>query len=231
MQPFYRQGLTIWRLDLEGSPPDVHEQPLLDAAEVHGWRPEAPSLRRGTLSGVAAPTVRRGELGDTPVSSHQLAAPLHARSGAPVSRAIAVLGHALSIPPLPRPTGGAQEVRLAATVNEAPALSAPGVHANLAFMRTRLMQRRAIPARFLTDAQMAYWKQRMSNAKRVTPKLITIVGLFPNVPIVGDQPVQYLAKESAIAFPVPETPVPLTTVVIARNEHTGQLLVGRFANT
>ncbi|HEY9722325.1 MAG TPA: hypothetical protein V6D47_09935 [Oscillatoriaceae cyanobacterium] len=229
MQPFYRAGLTIWRLDLDGPPPESREQALLAAPETHEWRPEAPGLRREAVSRVPAPAVRRGELGQTRVTSQAFAAPCTVRSGKPVSREVAVMGHPLPIPPLPRPTGRDEPVALNTTVHELPALPMPGVHADLAFMRSRFMQRRAIPARFMSDAQIAYWQQRMSNAKRVTPKLIQIVGLFPDVPIVGDQPVQYLAKEGAIAFPVPPEPVPLTTVVIARHERTGQLMIGRFA--
>lgn len=102
------------------------------------------------------------------------------------------------------------------------------VHKGLATVRELPVLKRMVPIRAMSDEQVGYWKQRLGNAKRVSPRQISLVGVFPDVPLQGDQPVQFRAEEGAIAFHLPDRPVPLSTVVVAKHTVTGEVLIGRF---
>ena len=104
----------------------------------------------------------------------------------------------------------------------------PVIRKDLAFVRSLPVLKRGVPARKLTEEQLAYWIKRLSDAKRVSPRHVQLVAVFPDMQLEGDRPVTYRHEEEAIAYPLPEHPVSPSTIVMARHALTGEPLQGRF---
>lgn len=120
-------------------------------------------------------------------------------------------------------------LRFGAVVGEVAPLLKPRLHKNLEAAKRQPVRRRSVPVRFLSSAQTAHWQERLGNSKRVAPKHVAIVALFPNVALGANSPVQFLPEEAALAYQLPPKPEPLSTVVVAKHAVTGELLLGRFA--
>jgi hypothetical protein len=103
-----------------------------------------------------------------------------------------------------------------------------GIKQDLAFMRGRPVLKRGIPAHRLSEDQVAYWSKRLADSKRIGPRLIKLVAVFPDLELEDGRPVAYRQDEDAIAYLLPDRPVPPSTIVMARHAHTGEPLQGRF---
>jgi hypothetical protein len=154
---------------------------------------------------------------------------MSAATAAPPEMQLSVLGHAVRLPPLTVTGDQVDDLALQGRARKLNLTPRVQVHEALEAMRARRVERRGVPGRLLTEAQAAHWRKRIGDSKRVPLKLVDLVAVFPDVPIVGDQPVQY--AHGALSYPLPEEPVPLTTVVIAKHLTSGALFVGRFAKT
>lgn len=204
----------VWPEPL-GMWPGVHRAPLL-AASLHVSR----------LAETRA-EVRRFAWPALGVQSHTRQETLLAATAPPVALGLSVQRHPQPLPPFTTASRVVTGLELAGQAHDVAIAPRIRVRRDLAFMREKLVERRGVSARRLTEAQSAHWKKRMGDAKRVPVKLVDLVAVFPDVPIIGDQPVQY--AQGALSYRLPDEQVPLTTVVIAKHLTTGALLVGRFA--
>lgn len=102
------------------------------------------------------------------------------------------------------------------------------IGSDLGFMRSRPVLKRGIPAHRLTEEQVVYWSKRIADSKRIAQRLIKLVAVFPDLELEDGRPVAYRHDEDAIAYHLPERPVPPSTIVMARHAHTGEPLQGRF---
>jgi hypothetical protein len=208
-----RIGIHTLALELE---PHVWPEPLAVPITVQASPMLAATVHTGALAETKA-TVQQAELGTMPVASR----------GADLR--MGVLSHAVKLPPLAVSGRREADVELKTRARLVSMVPPVRLHDGLEAMRARKVERRGVPARLLTEAQAAYWRKRLGDAKRVPLKLIDLVMIFPDVPIVGEQPVHYV--NGALLYPLPDEPVPLTTVVVAKHLTSGALLVGRFAKT
>ncbi|MFN3429278.1 MAG: hypothetical protein ACK46X_04925 [Candidatus Sericytochromatia bacterium] len=152
---------------------------------------------------------------------------LSCRTAAPVDLTLHVMRRAERIPPLGVSGRAIAALALGGDVHELSLDTPIRVRRDLAAVRERLVERRGVPARLLRPDQVTHWQKRVGDSKRVPARLVELVAVFPNVPIVGDQPVQY--ANGALSYALPGEAVPLTTVVIAKHATSGTLLLGRFA--
>jgi hypothetical protein len=180
--------------------------------------PLAAGLRAPTI-GFAAPAVLTFALPATPVSLRSYRpegvappAALRAMAWEPPKAAVRLPAN----PPFVAPR------------REVPLVAAPRVWTDLAAARHQPVRRRMVAAGRLAPEEAAMWLRRLADAKRMVPKRLALVGVFPDLPIVEGAAVKYDAAAGAIAYPVPEAPVPLSTVVIATRTDTGATVVGRF---
>lgn len=117
---------------------------------------------------------------------------------------------------------------LTTKLRELPPEALPKVHSDLAYARRLPVLRRGVPPRLLTDDQLTYWIKRLADSKRINPRLVQLVAVFPDMQLETDRPVSYRADENALAFTLPEKPVQPSTVVVARHSTTGEPIQGRF---
>lgn len=220
-----RIGIHSLALELE---PHVWAEPLALPVRVEASPLLATTVHVGPLGETRA-TVKKADFGTFSVASQAVAAAMAATGAPPVDMRMGALSHAVKLPPLSVSGHHVDDVRLDTRARAVSVVPPVRVYEGLAAMRDRKVERRGVPARLLTESQAAYWRKRLGDAKRVPLKLIDLVMIFPDVPIVGEQPVQY--ANGALAYPLPEEPVPLTTVVIAKHMTSGALLVGRFARS
>lgn len=186
-----------------------------------------------------APRVRVEPLGQTHAAvtkldwqalsaTSQAALPgLACRTAEPVDLRLQVMRRSERIPPFGVSGRAIATLALGGEVHELPLDTPVRVRRDLAAAKERLVERRGVPARLLRPEQVTHWQKRLGDSKRVPAKLVELVAVFPNVPIVGDQPVQY--ANGALSYALPAEAVPLTTVVIAKHASSGKLLLGRFA--
>jgi hypothetical protein len=142
--------------------------------------------------------------------------------------AILLRTNALGASPLTAKAHDIAQVRFVSRLNELPMIPPPLTRDGLAFIRSREVLKRALPQRFLSLEKQAYWRERIAGSKRVAVTQVELLGLFPDVPLIGDSPVRYRAEEGAIAYQLPSKRVALSTVVVARHKLTGELILGRF---
>ena len=102
------------------------------------------------------------------------------------------------------------------------------IKSDLGFMRSRPVLKRGVPAHRLSEDQAAYWSKRLADSKRIGQRLIKLVAIFPDLELEDGRPVAYRHDEEAIAYHLPDRPVPPSTIVMARHAHTGEPLQGRF---
>lgn len=204
MSSFFGSGVTLHKVQTALTEVTVQPGPLLGPPGVHAAELISTSLRstRQEPPEVVSRTVDRGSL--TATSRTFTFEAVKAQSHD--FRTFKLTTYVYGMPDAPR-------VRL---------------HKDLGAVRDLPVLKRVVPTRFMTPEQVTYWAQRLGQAKRVNPRLVNLVGIFPNVPLSGDQPVQFRADEGAIAFHLPEKPVPLSTVVVAKHGSTGEVLIGRF---
>lgn len=217
MCALFRQGLKINQVPLDEDPPARHDASIMIEADS----------RSVDLIGVG---VHRDVLGTTAAAMHAMAMPpigsaVHVYAE---EQPIEVTGRRLAPQPLGTRRQALGALGLATRVRPGPETPPPRVHQDLEAARGREVLKRAVLPRFLTPAQAAHWQKRMGESKRVSPRWVELVGVFPDVAIAGEAPVHYRSEEAAIAYQLPSEPVPLTTVVIARHQRTGELLLGRF---
>jgi hypothetical protein len=204
MSSFFGSGVTLHRLDPAVSDVKVQRGPMLDP----------PAVRVGELVNT---TLRSTRLEPPAVSSRTLDSGwVTAQSQTFKFEVVKVQSHDF------------RTFKLTTRANAVPEAPRPRVNKDLSAVRGLPVLKRVVPVRFMTPEQATYWVQRLGQAKRVNPRLVNLVGIFPNVPLSGEQPVQFRADEGAIAFHLPEKPVPLSTVVVAKHATTGEVLIGRF---
>ncbi|MDB5099298.1 MAG: hypothetical protein JWM80_3719 [Cyanobacteria bacterium RYN_339] len=104
----------------------------------------------------------------------------------------------------------------------------PVARQDLTFMRARPIVKRGVPAGELSDEQATYWTKRLADSRRIGPRMIKLVAVFPDLELEDGKPVAYRAEEDAIAYHLPEHPLPPSTIVIARHAQTGEPMQGRF---
>lgn len=219
---------------------DVHAYELELDAHVWPIRLElAPAVHTGAL---IASTVRLAPLSETratirrePITSPAVVSRRHdsaiitAHSGAPVAMGLSVLCRAQPLPPFATSSRAVTGLELEGQAHPFNVQPRVRVRRDLAAARDRLVERRSVPARLLTEAQASHWRKRIADAKRLPIRQVDLIAIFPDVPLVGDQPVQY--SHGTLSYRLPESPVPLTTVVIAKHLGTGEVLLGRFARS
>lgn len=204
MCALFGSGVNVHRVAVDLAGLSVQSGPLLEAPPVHPG---------DLLTAVS----HRLSLEPPPVSSRPV-----------VEGLIQAQSRKEPIQPLRAGSHDFGTFKLATRVRTVPGAPPPRVHKGLPAARELPVLKRVVPARFMTAEQVSYWAQRLGNAKRVSVRQVSLVGIFPNVPLQGDQPVQFRAEEGAIAFHLPEKAVPLSTVVVAKHAVTGEVLIGRF---
>lgn len=218
-------GIHTLALELEAH---VWAEPLQVPVRVQASPLLAATVHVGALGETRA-TVRKADFASFPVASQAVASAIAATPAPPVELRMSALSHAVKLPPLAVAGRRIDDVQLDTRAHAVSMVPPVRVYEGLTAMRERKVERRGVPARLLSEAQSAYWRKRLGDAKRVPLKLIELVMIFPDVPIIGEQPVQY--ANGALMYPLPAEPVPLTTVVIAKHTTSGALLVGRFARS
>ena len=217
MCALFGQGVRVNEVPLSEDPPTTHAAPL--AFELASRTGELLTARvRQDVLGTTGAEIRQASWPEVGATVHDY----------PEEEPIVPRLQRLAPQPLTARRQILGALGLLVRAHEAPPVPRPRVHRDLELARGREVLKRAVLPRFLTPAQAAYWQKRMGEAKRVSPRLVDLVGVFPHVAIAGEAPVHYRAEEAAIAYQLPEKPVPLTTVVIARHHQTGELLLGRF---
>ena len=231
MRPRFGPGVSSHPIapDLAGG--EVQRGPVPLVAETNAWTPlEAAVHAIAPVAEIAASRSVALTLDAPAVQAHDPGAPTPVASRRYGWEAVPVLSHFQAFPPLTTRARDLSGCAIAARVHAPEPIPAPAVHRGLEVARRQLASKRVVPARLLSEEQLAYWVERLSNAKRVRPKLIDLVGIIPDVPLSGDRPVAYRAEQQAIAYHLPDQPVPLSTVVIAKHVATGAMLLGRFAS-
>lgn len=117
---------------------------------------------------------------------------------------------------------------MVAPVRQAGPVPAPRMHAALDAARAQPVRKRLVPADALAPADAAGWVRRLADSKKMAKTRLVLVGVFPDVPLIDGAPVRYDAAAGAIAYALPEQPVALSTVVIARRTDTNEAVIGRF---
>ncbi len=115
-----------------------------------------------------------------------------------------------------------------APLRRADALVPPRIREDLDAARAQLVRKRLVPAARLSADEAARWLRRLADSKKMAKTRLELVGVFPDVPVVEGAPVRYDAGAGAIAYALPATPIPLSTVVVARRTDTGVAVIGRF---
>lgn len=107
-------------------------------------------------------------------------------------------------------------------------IAPPRICEDLGVARAQLVRRRLVPAARLTVDETARWLRRLADSKKMAKTRLELVGVFPDVPVVEGAPVRYDAGSGAIAYALPDAPIPLSTVVVAKRTDTGVAVIGRF---
>ena len=136
--------------------------------------------------------------------------------------------HGLRWPPLRTASRSAALPPFVAPVRTAEPLSRPRIRDDLAAARAQLVCKRLVPADRLAPEEAARWVRRLADSKKMAKTRLVLVGVFPDVPVSEGAPVRYDAQAGAIAYALPEAPIPLSTVVVARRTDTGVAVIGRF---
>lgn len=108
------------------------------------------------------------------------------------------------------------------------ALAPPRLRTDLDAARAQLVRRRLVPAARLPADEAARWLRRLADSKKMAKTRLELVGVFPDVPVTEGAPVRYDASAGALAYHLPDAPIPLSTVVIAKRTDTGVAVIGRF---
>lgn len=134
----------------------------------------------------------------------------------------------LKAPSARRPAGGILFGTPARWRIEAP--FAVASHDATDWVRDLRARRTLTPASKIGAEATAHWLARLGAIKRLSPRLLELVGLFDRLPLAegAEKRLEFDAARLALKYPLPDGPVPLSVVVVARKRSDQTLVLARL---
>lgn len=136
--------------------------------------------------------------------------------------------HQLTWPPLRSAVRLPAIPPLIAPPRHEPPLPVPVVRDDLAIALKVPVRRRMVPAAKLSPETAAHWLRRLADSRKMARARLELLGLFKDVQLADGGEVRHQAAQDTVTFPLSPTPVPPSTIVLARRTDSGELVVARF---